>query len=75
VKLEIKDDDGATDNNTATATITSEGGAVPTAEANGPYSGYVNHPGLFSSAGSVGGSEGLIPSAACKTIFSPVKRS
>ena len=62
VKLEVKDDDGATDNDTATATITSEGEAIPTAEANGPYSGYVNHPISFSSAGSVGGSEGFITS-------------
>lgn len=62
VKLEVKDNDGASNTDTATATITSEGGAIPTAKANGPYSGYVNHPVSFSSAGSVGGSDGTIVS-------------
>jgi PKD repeat protein len=60
IKLEAKDNDGATDTDTATAYITTAGGAVPTAEVNGPYSGYVNHPVFFSSAGSIGGSEGTI---------------
>jgi|GEM_PF-5249166 len=62
VKLEVKDNDGDFDTNTTTAMITLEGGAVPTAEANGPYIGFVNHPVSFSSAGSVGGSEGFITS-------------
>jgi PKD repeat protein len=62
VKLEVKDDDGGTDTDTATATISTEGGAIPTAEANGPYSGYVDYPVLFSSSGSIGGSEGTIVS-------------
>ncbi len=60
VNLQVKDNAGGTDTDTATAYITTEGGAAPTAEANGPYSGYVNHPVFFSSAGSVGGSEGTI---------------
>jgi len=62
VNLEVKDNDGATSNDTATVTITSEGGAVPNADANGPYSGYVIYPVSFSSSGSVGGSEGFITS-------------
>ncbi len=60
VKLEVKDDDGGTDTDTATTYISTEGGAVPTADTNGPYSGYVNHPVFFNSAGSAGGSEGTI---------------
>jgi PKD repeat protein len=62
VKLQLKDDVGDTSTDTATATITSEGGAVPNTDANGPYSGYVNNPVIFSSSGSVGGSEGTIVS-------------
>lgn len=60
VKLEVKDNASGTDSDIATAYVTTEGGAIPTAEANGPYSGYVNHPVFFSSAGSVGGTEGTI---------------
>jgi len=60
VKLEVKDNAGGTDTDTATAYITTEGGAIPTADVNGPYSGYVNYPVLFSSVGSIGGSEGTI---------------
>jgi len=62
VKLEVKDDAGGNDTDTANVTISTEGGAIPTADANGPYSGYVNYPVSFSSAGSIGGSEGTIVS-------------
>jgi PKD repeat protein len=62
VNLQVKDNAGGTDNDTASATITSEGGAIPTADVNGLYSGYVNHPVTFSSSGSIGGSEGTIVS-------------
>jgi len=62
VKLQVKDNAGVTDTDTATATITPDDGAIPTAEANGPYTGYVNYSVAFSSSGSVGGSEGTIVS-------------
>jgi parallel beta-helix repeat protein len=62
VKLQVKDDLGASDIDTATVTVSTEGGAVPTAEANGPYSGYVNYSVAFTSSGSIGGSEGTIVS-------------
>ncbi|MFA5101749.1 MAG: DUF2341 domain-containing protein, partial [Candidatus Thermoplasmatota archaeon] len=60
VKLEVKDNASETDTDTAIAYISTEGGAIPTAEANGLYLGYVNHPVIFTSAGSIGGSEGTI---------------
>jgi len=62
VNLQVKDNAGAYDTDTTTVTITSESGAIPTANINGPYSGYVNYPVSFSSAGSIGGSEGTITS-------------
>lgn len=62
VKLEVTDDDGATNTDTATVTVTSEGGSIPSADVNGPYSGYINYPVSFSSSGSNGGSEGTIVS-------------
>jgi PKD repeat protein len=62
VKLQVKDDLSGTDTDTAIASVTTEGGAIPTAEANGPYSGYVNYSIVFSSSGSIGGSEGTIVS-------------
>jgi len=58
----VKDNDGGNDTDTATAIISTEAGAQPTAEANGPYSGYINYPVTFSSSGSIGGSEGTIVS-------------
>lgn len=63
IKLEVTDDAGGTATDVAAVTISSEssaGTALLTANANGPYSGYVNYPISFSSAGSNGGSEGLI---------------
>jgi PKD repeat protein len=62
VSLTVTDNDGATDTDTAAVTVALESGAIPTAEANGPYSGYVNYPVAFNSAGSTGGSEGTIVS-------------
>jgi PKD repeat protein len=62
VKLQVKDDDGATSTDTTTATILPEVEPIPIANVNGPYSGYVNSPIIFSSAGSTGGSDGTITS-------------
>jgi parallel beta-helix repeat protein len=61
VKLQVKDDDSVCDTNTATATISpADDTSIPTADANGPYSGYVNYSIIFSSHGSIGGAEGTI---------------
>jgi parallel beta-helix repeat protein len=62
VNLQVKDNVGGTDTDTATAYVTIESGAVPTADVNGPYTGYVNYSITFSSSGSNGGSGGTITS-------------
>jgi len=62
VTLQVKDDENGYDTDTTSVTISLEGGAIPTAEANGPYSGYVNYPVIFSSYGSSGGTDGMIVS-------------
>ena len=59
VTLAVTDDKGATANDTATATVTAQptppppANALPTAEANGPYSGTAGNAVSFSSSGSV----------------------
>ena len=61
ITLQVKDNNNATDTDTATVTITTtppSQNIPPTAEANGPYSGYINYPVAFISSGSTIGSEG-----------------
>lgn len=63
VKLQIKDDDGICGTDTATATISPLGETpIPTADVNGPYTGYLNYDITFSSSGSAGGPGGTIVS-------------
>jgi len=63
VKLQVKDDGGVCDTDTAKATISPEGPTpIPTADANGPYSGYVNYSVTFDSSGSTGGAGATIVS-------------
>jgi len=61
VTLTIEDDFGATATLTKQILINDNyngngGSYIPIADANGPYTGYVNHPVTFSSVGSIGGS-------------------
>ena len=52
VSLTVTDNDGATDSDTSSATISPAGNIPPTADANGPYSGTVGSPVTFDGSGS-----------------------